>query len=289
MDLKHILVAVNSLNGRDAAFDRALALAQSSGADLYVLHAVPANHPYSSHGAERLERMADMRRRAEEAGVRVQTVEQHGDPAQIIQLHANARAVDLIVIGAEPRRGWGRRSPVAEEVIRRTNVQTLVVASDVSDTPNPFRAVLVAVDLSPDSEDVLRAAMALTARQAVYLTVMNTTTSVEAADAVHSPARWRVPEFRTQVLESARERLKAIVSEAPASVLTRVHVSTGSAAREIVEHAADMDADLVVVGRSRGFKLGSTAQRLLRRNERALLVVPSDAHRAAAIERPLAA
>jgi len=91
------------------------------------------------------------------------------------------------------------------------------------------------------------------------------------------------------VLESARQRLKAIVAEAPASVLTRVHVSTGSAAREIVEHAADMDADLVVVGRSRGFKLGSTAQRLLRRNERALLVVPSAVHRAVAIERPLAA
>ena len=100
MDLKHILVAVNSPNGRDAAFERALALAQSSGADLYVLHAVPPNHSFSSYAVERLERMAEMRRRAEEAGVRVQTVEQHGDPAQIIQLHADTRAVDLIVIGA---------------------------------------------------------------------------------------------------------------------------------------------------------------------------------------------
>ena len=64
--------------------------------------------------------MADMRRRAENAGVRVQTVEQHGDAAEIIELHANARAVDLIVIGTEARRRrWGRhRSSVAERVIR---------------------------------------------------------------------------------------------------------------------------------------------------------------------------
>ena len=43
MDLKRILVAINSPNGRDAAFERALALARSSGAELYLLHAVPVN------------------------------------------------------------------------------------------------------------------------------------------------------------------------------------------------------------------------------------------------------
>ena len=56
---------------------------------------------------------------------------------------------------------------------------------------------------------------------------------------------------------------------------TRVQVSTGSAARTILQHAADVDADLVVVGRSRGFKmLGSTALRVFRKNDRALLVIP---------------
>ena len=110
MDLKRILVAINSPNGRDAAFERALALARTSGAELYLLHAVPVNQRFSFLAAERLERMADMRKRAEDAGVRVQTVEQHGDPAEIIELHANARAVDLIVMGGEARRGWRRRT-----------------------------------------------------------------------------------------------------------------------------------------------------------------------------------
>ena len=131
MTFKRILVAVNSPNGRDAAFERALALAKSAGAELYVLHAVPVNQPFSFRGADRLERMADMRKRAEDAGVRVQTVEQHGDAAEIIELHANARE------SGPHRDGWrgaawlgppGRA--VAEKVIRRTKVPTLVVPSD---------------------------------------------------------------------------------------------------------------------------------------------------------------
>jgi len=291
MDLKRILVAVNSTNRRDAAFERALTLARSFHAELYVLYAVPADQPFSFRGAERLERMKDLRQRAEDAGVRVQTVEQHGDPAGIIELHANARAVDLIVMGGEARRGWGRhRSSVAEKVIRRTSVPTLVVRSDAPDSPAAFRNVLVAVDLSPASEDVLKGAIALTADEAVQLTVMHTVKGIEAANAVQSPARWKVPEYRTYVVEAARRTLEEVVSAVPARVDRRVQVSTGSAARTILERAADANADVVVVGQSQGCKmLGSTALRVLRKNDRALLVIPSVAQRAGRVERQRAA
>ena len=289
MDFKRILVAVNSPNGRDAAFERALGLARSSGAELYVLHAVRASQRYSFRAADRLEQMRDLRRRAASAGVHVQTVEQHGDPAEIIELHATAREADLIVMGAEARPGWRRqRSLVAERVIRRTNIPTLVVSSDGPDDPTAFRNLLVAVDLSPASKDVLGGAAAVAASEGVQLTVMHTVTGVEAADAVHSPARWTVPEYRAHVMDDARRALEGIASAVPASIETRVQVSTGSAARTILEHAADVDADLVVVGRSQGFKmLGSTALRVLRKNDRALLVIPSAAHRR--VERQRAA
>lgn len=291
MNYKRILVALNSPNGRDAAFERALVLAQSSGAELYLLHAVPLNYPFSFRAAERLDRMADMRQRAEQAGLRVQTVEQAGDPAEIIELHANARAVDLIVMGGEPRRGWWRhRSLVAERVIRRTTVPTLVVASDVAGRPASFQEVLVAVDLSAASKDVLSHAVGLTAGEATQLTVMHTAKGVEEADAVRNRARWVVPEYRTHILEQARRSLEGVVSAVPEIVDTRVEVSTGSAARAILERAAGMNADLVVMGRSRGFKvLGSTALRVLRKNDRALLVVPSEARRSQHAEPRLAA
>jgi hypothetical protein len=81
LDLKRILVAINSSNRRDAAFERALAIARSSGAELYLLLAVPASQRFSFRAVERLERMAEIRQRADDSGVRVHTVEQHGNPA----------------------------------------------------------------------------------------------------------------------------------------------------------------------------------------------------------------
>ena len=41
MNKREILVAASLTNGRDVAFDRGLAIAQRSGTELYVLHAVP--------------------------------------------------------------------------------------------------------------------------------------------------------------------------------------------------------------------------------------------------------
>ena len=94
----------------------------------------------------------------------------------------------------------------------------------------------------------------------------------------------------SHVIEDARRELEAVVSATPAGVDTRVQVSTGSPARSILATSADLNADLVVVGRSRGFKmLGSTALRLLRKNERALLVIPSEADRTKRFEQSLAA
>jgi nucleotide-binding universal stress UspA family protein len=131
---KRILVAVSLTEGRDAAFERGLALARASGAELYLLHAVPANKPFSFRAAERLRRMADLRARAEAAGVIAQTVEQHGDPAGIIVLHADNRPVDLIVMGSERRTGWARifSRSVAQRVLRKTTRPTLVVRADDS-------------------------------------------------------------------------------------------------------------------------------------------------------------
>ena len=128
----------------------------------------------------------------------------------------------------------------------------------------------------PSSSDVLTGALALTSGEAAQLTAMHAVTGVEAADAFQSPARWMVPEYRTHIIDDARRTLDAVVSAVPARVDLRLQVATGSAARAILDHAVGVDADLVVVGRSRGFRpLGSTALRILRKNDRALLVIPS--------------
>jgi nucleotide-binding universal stress UspA family protein len=276
MNSKRILVAASLTDGRDAAFERGLALARASGAEMYLLHAVPAYQAFSVGATHRLERTAELRTRAEQAGVVVRTVEQHGDPAEIIELHANARAVDLIVMGADRTLGsrWLRRPSIAERVLRRTTKPTLVVPID-DDAGSGFHNVLVAVDLSPASKGVVNYAVQLTRGDSPRLTVVHAARGIESAAAVQSPARWMVPEYRTYVLEDARRQLEAVVADVPSAVDTRVQLATGPHSEAIVAEAEAVNADLVVVGRSGRFRfLGSTALRVLRDNKRALLVVP---------------
>lgn len=131
--IKKILCAVDLTRASRNAFDRALSLARVSNARLYVLHAVPADMPFSWRSDERLELLTALRKRAEREGVAVRVVEQHGDPARVIVLHANSRKADLVVLGSNRRRGWRRfrEGSVGERVLRRAAWAVLIVPWDI--------------------------------------------------------------------------------------------------------------------------------------------------------------
>jgi nucleotide-binding universal stress UspA family protein len=134
--LGRILCAVDLEKASERAFDRALSLAVIGNARLFILHATPANVPFGSRGDERLEYLTGLRERAEAAGVKVRVDEQHGDPARLIVLHANARMVDIVILGSNRRRGWRRlrEGSVAERVLRRAAWPVLIVPWDARRT-----------------------------------------------------------------------------------------------------------------------------------------------------------
>lgn len=131
--IRKVLCAVDLTKASRNAFDRALSIAQASNARLYVLHAVPANLPFSWRQSERLALLTSLQQRAERAGVPVRTVEQHGEPARVIVLHANSRKADLVVLGSNRRRGWQRfrKGSVGERVLRHAAWALLIVPWDV--------------------------------------------------------------------------------------------------------------------------------------------------------------
>ena len=130
--IKKILCAIDLTKASRNAFDRALSIARVSGARLYILHAVPKKHPFSWQASERLELLTSLRQRAEREEVPVRVVEQHGDPARVIVLHANSRKADLVVLGSNRRRGWQRfkEGSVGERVLRRAAWAVLIVPWD---------------------------------------------------------------------------------------------------------------------------------------------------------------
>ena len=130
--LARILCAIDLEKASERAFDRALNLAIISDAKLHLLHATPVNVPFSWRATERLQYLTGLRERAEAAGVKVRVEEQHGDPARVIVLHANARKVDLVVLGSNRRRGWRRlkEGSISERILRRAAWPVLIVPWD---------------------------------------------------------------------------------------------------------------------------------------------------------------
>lgn len=130
--LGRILCAIDLEKASERAFDRALSLAVIGEAKLFLLHATPANVQFSWRARERLDYLSQLRERAEAAGVSVRVEEQHGDPADVIVLHATSRKVDLVVLGSNQRRGWRRfkEGSVAERVLRRAAWPVVIVPWD---------------------------------------------------------------------------------------------------------------------------------------------------------------
>ena len=271
-----ILVPVGLVDGRDHGFDHGLAIALASDAPLHLLHAVPPDLPFSFRAAERRRRLVALAGQARSTGVTVHVTERHGDPAEVIAMYANAQAVDLVVIGAEPRTGWARlgRSSMAERLLKYTRRPTLVVPPD-HPTGLASERVIVAVDRIASLPALVGRALGIVGVRSPRLAVVHVVDSLQSADAVIDPARWLVPEFREQLLGDVRRDLESVI---PEGLEIPVHLATGPASEGIEAAAAEIGADLVVIGASRQpLRLGSTAARLVRRAQCALLVLPDDA------------
>ena len=288
-----ILVVSDVEFAHATVFEHGLQLAQQLDAELHIVHPVPADHPLSFRAGERFHRLTEMRTRAKEAGVPVYVTLRQGHPAEVATEYGAARAVDLIVVGAEPRTGWKRvNAPsLAEGVVRLTKQPTLVLPVGGRDASLPFDRVVLAVDRIDRTGELMTRAADVLGRPARELTVVHAVGSLESANAFYARSRWLVPEVRAYLLANVRNELTTAVAPYLDDVVdTRVRATAGGALDAIVSQAAESDADLIVVGGSqRVLRTASVTARLVRRADRALLVLPEYDVTASAWRRPLAA
>lgn len=140
--ISRVLAAVDFSKPARAAFDYALALSKRRGAELAVMHAVPARRPFSWKARARMALMAKLRHRAEQAGVPFMERIQHGDPAEMILLHAQSFRADVIVMGTHQRSGFERlrAGSVSDRVLARATVPVLVLPDPGTDDARPIAA-----------------------------------------------------------------------------------------------------------------------------------------------------
>lgn len=269
MNRYRVLAAVDFSAPAGPAFDEALAIAARRRGELVAIQAVPADQSFDALGSERLALKTGLEAKAADAGVPFGYRAQHGDPADIILLHAASVRPDVIVIGSHQRRGWARwrAGSVSARVVAGADVPVLQVPVGGSAAEGRFRHVAVAVDLRERADVAAERALALTGDSADRITFLHV---VPGSPSGVSPAMYRygVADYQRHLLLDAHRRMQLVVPRRrPSRAAVHSRILRGDTVTEIGRSVASLRVDLLIVGAPRRGALaralfGSTPRRL---------------------------
>jgi universal stress protein A len=291
--MTRILCPIDLSDMSDHVVDHASAMARWCGAQLTFLHVV-AHAPATIAPAPTLDEVERDRliraMRKAAAGVpatvapRFLVREAESSYQGILEQIVDSRP-DLLVLGTHGRSGFRRLvlGSVAEKVIRTASCPTLVVpprAGDVSPTrPVQFQHVVCAVDFSDCSLMALAQARNLIRQTAGHLTLLHVIERPPELRENALAADFDVDRIRAAAEAEALLRLRDLVPHPPQTpgTVTTV-VEEGSADREVLRKATEVDADLIVMGvHGRGaldlIVFGSTTHHVIREARCPVLIV----------------
>ena len=218
-------------------------------------------------------------------GVAVHVCEGTNVREEIVR-QAEEMAADLLVLGSHGLTGVKRLvlGSTAENVLRHAVTPVLIVpahAAEATVSGVPFTRIVCAVTFDADSYRALRYAFELAQESDAQITLLH---AVEMP-VVHVGAEdllFDLESTRQTVIRNARERLEALVPESARAFCTvHAEVVEGQAHQAILRLAAEVDANLIVMGvRDRAAfdvaVFGSHAQAVVRAAQCPVLTVHQD-------------
>lgn len=296
IEFKHVLCPVDFTESSARALAHAAALTRWYGAQLTVMHVVPTFDPVPIRAGlaapmqivnpvPREQVVGEIQLLLDRTGVAptAHLVAEAGDASTTIVDQALKTKADLIVIGTHGRRGFKRLllGSVAETVLHEAPCPVLTVspqtAAATADVVT-FKRILCPIDFSPAALQAFGFALDL-ARQAGGLVTLLHVVEWLAEDEPRATAHFNVPEFRSHMVNDARERLRSLVADESRDWVEIDHVIvSGRAHREILRAAKARAVDLIVMGsQGRGGMnlalFGSTTHQVVRNAECPVLTV----------------
>jgi nucleotide-binding universal stress UspA family protein len=287
--MKRILVATDFSSRSDMAVQRAAHLAAQFAATLHIVHVVDTDLPPRLVEAERataaglLDEFATALRAEHRLECVVSVATANEAFVGVLQTARDDDA-DLIVVGAHRRRILLDIfvGTTAERIIRNSSIPVLMVNAKPRDA---YRRMLIAVDLSETSSEVLLAAQRLqwlgaAHHAAVYAFDMPAASLLTVLGGIETE---EMANYMTQERRQAEGELRTALTQLKLRDLEGIAVPLhGDASVAIRNCATRESADVIVVathGRGGVAKalLGSVAQDLLRTADQDVLVVPKKA------------
>jgi nucleotide-binding universal stress UspA family protein len=261
--LKNVLFATDFEVSASRALPFAVALANQYEAKLYAAHVIPLE-AYALASPQSIDRVlkeagdfagytlnqiiGSLRCR----GLRCDVLLGEGNVAEVLEEWVRTYCADLVVVGTISRAGWGKvvLGSVAEEVIREATCPVLTVGPHVTTLASDgVHSIICATDFSSPSLRALEFALSLAHEYKAHLTLVH----------VIEPSLRDSPRLAMQQDEN---RLRDMIPPQP-ELLYRpeVIVETGAVADRILNLAADLSADFIVMGVRGAGAFAQTASR----------------------------
>lgn len=192
---------------------------------------------------------------------------------------------DLLVLGSHGRSGFERLllGSVPEKLLRKSPCPTLIVPrfapDSAPDAAVRFRTILCPVDFSEGSRRALAYALDLAEEAHAHLTVLHVIEVPPELNEDPLAPDFDVDRVRAAAEAEALRRLRELIPERAREYCTvETAVREGAAYRQVLQTAADRQADLIVMGiRGRGalglMVFGSNTARVTRQAACPVLVV----------------
>ncbi|MDM0074713.1 universal stress protein [Variovorax sp. J2P1-59] len=288
MNIRSILAVTDFSKQADWALERAAQLAVEHRATLKLMFAPANGNAPPADGASRLAHTA--RALSTRLAITVRTANQTANTLHHVA--EEAACADLLVLGYQRESALATflRGQTAERLARLCRCPVLVTKLAPK---GRYGRILVAVDFTPESRNMVKLACVLDADAEVELFHAISTLNEARLRCAEASAQ-AVKAYRQECLRYARHRILALTDSFD-SRRNRVmsKVSHGDPARQAAIQQEYVGADLLVVGKRRRlpfmtFFLGSVSQRVLYWATSDVLIVPHDAQastRVAAIQR----
>jgi nucleotide-binding universal stress UspA family protein len=281
MKVNSILCPIDFSDFSTAAYQYALSLADYYKASLVALHVVEHwKYPFADYAACEVDYQkfskalneggeVRLRRFAKEnsaTGVEPRLVVHQGNAPSCILSFAEKQQMEVIVMGTHGRRGFDRvvLGSTTDRVMRQATCPVLVVSSashkDANTSPDRrhrLSRILYCTDFSNDSKRALAYATSLTAEYGAELTLLHV--AEKASDLATAEA----------IIARHSQELDRLISDTERKSLNvRSMIRLGKPYEEIVRHATEMRASLIIMSARGGDAVdravfGSTTYRVI--------------------------
>jgi nucleotide-binding universal stress UspA family protein len=248
--LKNILFATDFEAPSSRALPFAVAMANRCGAKLYAVHVIP-QEAYALASSESVDRiLKETRDYAVYAlnqiagplrhhGARCGVLVGEGNVSEVIEEFIHTYAADLLCVGTSSRAGLGKvlLGSVAEELIRESPCPVLTVGPHVMTLASAgIHNIVCPTDFSPASKRATEFAISLADQYEAHLTLVHV---IEG----------RLKDSPHLAIQVTEQRLRETVPPEPELLYEPdVVVETGAAGDRILRLAADLAADIIVMG-----------------------------------------